>query len=147
MNVLEALKLNPYLAALSDDDLNQIADAMPVFRRADQHVFIRENERDDTLYLVVEGRVAVRRGEQVLEQLEPGAFFGLIALVEDQPRAADCIAAGEVTVAALPRPDYERLVGSSARIALAFQQTLGAQLARDFRNISDQIHRLLNAPD
>ena len=146
MNVLDALQLNPYLAALPADDLNQIVGAMSVFRRADQHVFIRENERDNTIYLVVEGRVAVRRGERTLESLESGAFFGLIALVEDQPRAADCSAAGQVTVAALPRMEYERLVSSSARIALAFQQTLGAQLARDFRNISDQIHQLLNVP-
>ncbi len=147
MTVTEALKLNHYLTALSDEELNTVAEAMHVFERDDGHVFIREGERDDTIYLVVEGEVVVRRGEQTLERLEMGAFFGLIALVDDAPRAADCVANGAATVATLSRSDYDRLVGDSGRIALAFQQTLGAQLARDFRNVSAQIHDLLNAPD
>ena len=96
MTVIDTLKLNPYLAALSAEELNTVAEAMHVFERGDGHVFIREGERDDTIYLVVEGEIVVRRGEQTLERLETGAFFGLIALVDAAPRAADCIADGVV---------------------------------------------------
>jgi flavin-dependent dehydrogenase len=147
MTVTEALRLSPSLAALGDDELASIAGAMHAVERGAGHVFVREGERDDTIHLVVAGEVAVRRGGRTLEPLGPGALFGLIALVDDAPRAADCVATTAATVAMLSRADYERLVGANERIALAFQQTIAAQLARDFRNVSAQIHRLLNATD
>jgi hypothetical protein len=97
---------------------------------------------------LVEGSVLVTQvienREELLETLDAGSFFGLLALIDNEPRKATCRAQGEVIVASLKKDSYQELVSSSAQTALAFQRALGQQVARDFRNITQKIHELLN---
>ena len=150
MDLLEALQQNPHLQALSDNDRRHLADRMRVADYEDGHTFIREGETGDTIFLILDGDVQITRKfagqQQEIERLQPGAFFGLLALVDTEPRGASCIAVGPVTAAALSRAEHDALQASSPEIALAFQRALGAQLAADFRNIASHLRELLNTP-
>jgi CRP-like cAMP-binding protein/2-polyprenyl-6-methoxyphenol hydroxylase-like FAD-dependent oxidoreductase len=147
MSLFDVLQRNPHFENLSNDELNQLASVMLLSKHADGHVFIREGEVGDTIFLVIEGTIAVTLlvadREQIIQTLNAGDFFGLLALIDDAPRKATCRAQGDVVVASLNRSSYEELVGDSARTALAFQRALGHQVASDFRNVTQQIHDLL----
>lgn len=49
---------------------------------------VREGERGRTMYVVVQGEVAVFRGDQEVTRLGPGEHFGELALADDSARAA-----------------------------------------------------------
>jgi flavin-dependent dehydrogenase/CRP-like cAMP-binding protein len=148
MTLLDALRQNIYFNALSAANMDTLANAMTVATYADGDVFIREGATGNTAYLVVEGAVSVTRtvgGEaHEVERLEAGTFVGLMALIDDEPRAASCVAIGRTVIATLSRDNYAELSSSSTSISLAFQQAIGTQLARDFRNIAAKVHELLN---
>ena len=75
---------------------------------------VRKGERDTEMYMVVSGRVRVsdRRAdgtEKVLAQLEPGAVFGEMALVSQEPRSASVVAEIPAEVLRLDLEAFERI--------------------------------------
>ena len=150
MELRDLLQQGEFLAGLDAMVLEDLAEAMHVRQVKDGHVFIQEGTPGDTFFFVVEGEVAVTSlvgGEpRELDRLVAREFFGLIALVDDSPRAATCTAAGPVTVASIAREKFDRLVDVHPTLGLAWARLLGKQLARDYRNIAQRVRDLLNAP-
>jgi CRP-like cAMP-binding protein len=134
-------------SALEAADLSALADALRVESHSAGHVFMREGDRADTVFLVISGDVSVGRerdgGWEDLNRLKAGDLFGLVALVDAGPRSATCRAATNATVGSMPRNVFSLLFNAHAPIALAFQQALCAQLARDFRGLDRQIQQAL----
>lgn len=149
MSLFDVLNQNPHFENLTNDELNQLTSLMTLTKHSDGHTFFEEGDVGDRIYFVVEGTVAVslrvEDREQIVEILNEGDFFGLLALIDDAPRTATCRAQGEVVVASLDGASYQQLINDSANTALAFQRALGQQVASDFRNINKQIHELLYA--
>jgi flavin-dependent dehydrogenase/CRP-like cAMP-binding protein len=140
----EALKQNPYIGQLSDENLDRVGALMTLTTYTNGEVLIAEDDIDDTVHLLLEGTVSITRQGDVVGDLQPGAFFGLLALIDPAPRAATVTATSDVVSATLSRHNYHQLVNQAPEIALAFQQTIGAQLAQDFRNVIRQVDELLN---
>lgn len=142
-DLLVTLRKIPELAALTPADLDALAAALAVEEYPDGHTFIRQGERGTTIYLVLSGEVVVtddrgnRRAE--INRLGPGALFGLLALIDDEPRSASCSAAGPVRAASLPLASFALLFNAHAPIAYAIQAALAGQLTRDFRQLAERI--------
>lgn len=72
--------------------------------------FIRAGDPGDALYLIADGRVEVRRPDgHLLALLSKGHFAGEMALLNREPRVADCVAASKVRAWRLAREDFEPL--------------------------------------
>ena len=73
------------------------------FREGDR--IIRVGVPGDTLYVLVEGSVSIRIGEEEIalaEHAQLGSFFGEIAIVDNGPRSASVIAEADSTLLRLP---------------------------------------------
>jgi uncharacterized protein len=75
---------------------------------------VRKGERGTEMYMVVRGRVRVSDRladgtEKVLAQLEPGAVFGEMALVSQEPRSASVMAETAAEVLRLDLEAFERI--------------------------------------
>jgi CRP/FNR family transcriptional regulator len=141
MSLEMLLRRSPLFAALDDDELARLAGAFRVGEHRAGHVFIREGEAGDDVYLVMAGEVVVLRRGTEINRLRPGALFGLMALVDRGPRAATCRADDVCRVAHLPRERAEQLLHDSAKAALAFQRAVAKQLANDFRALNAVIRK------
>lgn len=147
MTISEFLVANPLFDSFSRPEIEVLEKAMATASYPDGHVFIKEGQRGDACYLVLEGEVQITRAsknERSPEQvrlLGPGELFGLIALIDHGKRAATCKAVGEVTAASLPPAAFDLLFQSDAPIAHHFQFVIARQLARDLRAYN---HALLN---
>lgn len=139
----------PDLANFAEEELSLLARAMSVGDFPDGHQFITEGERGDTSYLLLQGDVHVtrrsegQRGAEFVERLHAGAMFGLLALIDNGPRAATCKAHGPVTVAALPRNVFNLLTNANASIGQHFQFLIARQLARDTRIFNQAIQEVM----
>lgn len=154
MNKLgDFLKSVPDLATLSADDLETLEESLVVEKHADGHVFTKEGERGDTMYLVLEGEVQVSRanpgpgGFSVLRTLKKGDVFGILSLLDDRPRGATCVAVGKVTVASLTRSVYDLLNMTDGPLAAHFRRLVVRQLVHDARALNDLLVRTLEGED
>jgi CRP/FNR family transcriptional regulator, cyclic AMP receptor protein len=142
----DVLRSIPSLAVLESSDLEALESALDVREYSDGHTFIREGERGQTIYVIIEGTVDVVREEysvEVLNELGRGDLFGLLALVDGEPRSATCRARGPCTVGAWTSTVTRLLFNQHAAIAFAFQIALAAQLTRDFRQLDKRVRERL----
>lgn len=142
MNITEFLVSNPLFNSFSQPELNTLAQALMVDRYPDGHVFMKEGQRGDALFLILDGRVSatrLNRHDRTIEHLHTmmqGELFGLIALIDHGKRTATCTAVGEVIAASLPVSAFELLYDSNVPIAHHFQYLVARQLAHDLRTLN-----------
>ena len=147
MDITEFLISSPLFKSFSQSELDALAQALMVERYPDGHVFMKEGQRGDAMYLILDGKVSVtrlNRHDRTVEHIhtmEKGELFGLIALIDHGKRTATCTAVGEVTAAALLVSAFELLYDSDAPIAHHFQYLVARQLAHDLRALN---HALLD---
>jgi voltage-gated potassium channel len=124
----EELRKIPIFAELGPSSLERIATAATEIEVAPGQVLIQPHEPGSGMYVVEEGTVAVELRGQTIE-LGPGEFFGeLSLLVPEATRSGRVRAATRARCLAISRADFEELVGSEPRLALAMLRVLARRL-------------------
>jgi hypothetical protein len=81
-------------------------------------VIVRQGERTDRFYVIVDGEVEVRReghGQDVIVTRHgPGQLFGEVGALTGAPQSATFVAATRATVLAFPRSAFKNVVTQSA---------------------------------
>ena len=93
-------------------------------------VVFDEGEEGQAFYIILAGKVLIctqQQQAQPIATLEPGSFFGELALLDDAPRSAQARAAEDCTLAVFFRGDFLGLMNSHALIA----SKIALQLARN----------------
>jgi uncharacterized protein YhbP (UPF0306 family) len=92
-------------------------------------IIVRQGAPADKIFIIVKGEVVVEReeadGSKVeLETLKDGQFFGEVAIMRDTPREATARAQTDVTLLALQRDTFQRLVAGSLGAAPDFDRVI-----------------------
>jgi CRP-like cAMP-binding protein len=88
---------------------------------------VREGQVGVLMYVVLKGRVAIRVGGKLVENLGPGGVFGEMALVDRTPRLASAVAESNVKVLAINRAAFLNLVKHSRRFAASLLAAVSAR--------------------
>ena len=96
-------------------------------------IIIKEGERDDCLYILISGRVNVYKSyrtkkEKRLRTLEPPAYFGEIALIDDLVRSASVVAMRDTRTLCLDKLNLDREIEKNPIIAKCLLQMLNRRL-------------------
>jgi ATP-binding cassette subfamily B protein len=134
---LEANRLRrvPLFADLPAETLALLASRLQLERYAPGETIIRQGDIGDRLYLIDRGRVEVvvaggPAGEQQLNTLHEGDYFGEIALLMDTPRTATVRALGPVQLLALSKADFLALLARQPEIAARLAPVVQSRLAQ-----------------
>ena len=101
--------------------------SLPAFERFAKtyepgEVIIAEYEPGDSFYLIQSGRVqlvkCVNGSKKNLDVLKPGEFFGEMAILDNSPRSATCMAAGRVKCLEFNKENFELLITGNPQMAL-----------------------------
>jgi signal transduction histidine kinase len=112
----EMLQNNKLFAGLDSDFLREISVRMQMQRFANGDVIFREGNPGDCLYLVCQGAVRISKAmtgsqSETLSYVQPGSFFGEMALIDGQPRSAQATAAADDTsLARLDNAMFEHIL-------------------------------------
>jgi len=105
------------LRSLSTYDIYQIADALEIAKYEPGECVVRQGETGETFFIIEEGRcVATKRestddeAKEVME-LGVGEYFGELALLRDEPRAATVTTITKTKVLGLNRKTFKDLLG------------------------------------
>jgi len=144
MNDIAILKKVPLFEGLNTPQLEKVA-AITTERRceAGQRVF-KEGEVGDEFYVIIDGRVRISKhvpgiGEEALAILEPGSYFGEMALVDDTPRSAEAVAHTACTLRVIKREELDSLMFTDKDIAYTLLWTFVRTLAVRLRETNDKI--------
>jgi CRP/FNR family transcriptional regulator, cyclic AMP receptor protein len=111
--------------------------------RREEYIF-RQNESGDRFFLIDEGRVRISRdlagmGEEALAILEPGSYFGEMALIDEAPRSADAKAHEDCTLYSIRREDLSELMFLNKDLAHDLLWTFIRTLSQRLRETTDKI--------
>lgn len=105
------------LSTVEKYELSQIADALKTGIYAPSDYIIKEGEVGDVFYIVVDGEAVATKtlepGKPPVEVMSysVGEYFGELALLKGEPRAANVIAKSKLKVVSLDRHSFKRLLG------------------------------------
>ncbi len=100
---------------------------------------IIEGEFDKSFYLLISGKVSVRRADVEVDVLRPGATFGELGFIVNQARTATIVAQDKVTVLKIRSSLIER---TSVNCQLRYQKAFLKNLAERFCSTMNFIARL-----
>mgnify|MGYP001988246575 CR=1 FL=1 len=107
----------PLLDPLSEGEKLQLADALKSKRYEKGTLVIKEGTlKGDEMFIIEEGTVVCTKNQGGMEvnvspELGSGKFFGELALLNDQPRAASVKALSAVSALAIDRATFKRVLG------------------------------------
>jgi len=89
---------------------------------------VSEGDMGVGFYLILEGKVSVRKGTKALASLSKGQFFGEMSLIDEERRSADVVAAEPTKCFILTPWVFRPLVKKNPEIALAILRELAKRL-------------------
>jgi CRP/FNR family cyclic AMP-dependent transcriptional regulator len=139
----------PMFSGLQRDELLKFAELTRERTYPKGSVILFQGDPGDSLYVLRQGRAKVvligeDGREVILGVLEPGAHFGELALIDDQPRSAHVIAMEDSQLLILRREDFRRRVESNPSVAWALLTELSRRLRRADQKIGGLV--LLDVP-
>ena len=138
------LKKVPLFEGLTQSQLGKVAAIAQERKYAAGQPIFKEGDRGNEFYVIIEGRVRISKnvpgiGEEALAILEPGAYFGEMALIDDTPRSADALAHVPVTLRSIKRDQLDELMFTDKEIAYVLLWTFVRTLSERLRETNDKI--------
>lgn len=128
------------LSGLNDHQLQMFISYMEILTLEPLAVAVREGDRGDAMFLILEGELRVRvmrQGkESILSTLKAGDFFGEISLLDEGPRSADVVANDRSTLLKISTTSFAKLRREAPALAEPFLHSLGQILVGRMRTLN-----------
>lgn len=132
------LKGVPLFSRFSDKELGAILKTAKERDFEPGAQIVREGEQSNIgFYLILDGQVEVRRGEQTLSKLGSGQFFGEMSVLDGEPRSADVIPTTRTKCLLLTNWDIKALVKTYPDIAMKIIAELSRRLRQTNMALSE----------
>ncbi len=129
---VDALAKAPLFAALSRQELGELAKATEDLEVEEGKTLTREGDLGREFFVIVDGDVSVTQDGNEIRRLGPGDFFGEIALIYDTARrTATVTAASPLRFFVLTRQSFRSLLEHQPEIEEKVMAALEERLAAD----------------
>jgi CRP/FNR family cyclic AMP-dependent transcriptional regulator len=139
-----SLRACPLFQTLSSEQLARVAALAERRELPGGTVLFTEGTSGDEMYVVISGRVRISKrlpgvGEEALAILEPGSYFGEMALIDGSRRSADALAHTSCALAVLKREELEQLMFVDKDLAYLLLWTFVRTLSERLREMNEKI--------
>lgn len=128
---LAALGSVDLFRALPEETRRDLAEELVYTPFAAGEAITREGERDDGLYMLVEGEAIVRIGagpeRRDVARLGAGQFFGEMSLMTGEARTASVVAATDLVCYRVDKPAFERILRETPSVADQIAEVLASR--------------------
>ncbi|MBI2069122.1 MAG: cyclic nucleotide-binding domain-containing protein [Elusimicrobia bacterium] len=140
----EALEKIPIFRSLTSNQLTRVLTMLYHRNYQEGEVIFKEGDIGRALFIIGSGKVGLYRKdkkghEQELAVLEPGDFFGEMALLEEMPRSARAVAVEPSSLFFLYKSSLDGFIVQRPDIGASILSALAKLLSARLRNISSQI--------
>lgn len=149
MEIILALKSTPLFRNVPGEGLKRLSDFIQEkTARAGDRIF-GEEDLGDEMYLVRTGRIRISQdlptGPALIEKVEPGGYFGEMAIIDDLPRTASAMAEVDTSLLVLHKNDFRAAVQDYPDIAFEIFREFTRRLRRAdrrYRELVEEARRL-----
>jgi len=143
------LVANPLFRQLSTEAAQKMSSMMTKASYKTGDTIFLEREPGDALYLIESGKVRIwvhdgEKNEITLTNLEPGAFFGEMSVLDGGNRSANASAVTDTTVLCLRREKFQQFLLEHPQSALEVIRGLGGRLRQTNVLVSQRATRNAN---
>lgn len=137
------LKGVPILNGLDEKNLASLAKNTHLLSFSDNEIICDEDEKGDSLFIIVEGNVEIAKKKREKEMLHLATLkerniFGEISMLSGFPRSAAAIARGNVKLLELTASDFRSLVIIDNWTAFKFLYEIARLLCGRLRRLDEQ---------
>jgi CRP-like cAMP-binding protein len=125
----DELRAIPLFSGLSDAGLERLAAASAEIECEPGQVLALPGDPGSGMYVVLDGKVSVEVRGGFHAELDPGTFFGEVALLVPSGRVARVRAATHARCLSVPRADVLALIESEPSLAIAMLRELARRLS------------------
>ncbi|MBN1532857.1 MAG: diguanylate cyclase [Spirochaetes bacterium] len=141
--LINFLKTVRMLSGLKMSELHQFAQKLEPVRYEEGAAVFREKEQGDELFIIKAGAISVRirvqdGTEKEISLLKAGEFFGEMAIFDNAPRSATCIAHEECEILRLHKDDFFNLMKLAPHPAISIMKGM-LNKTTDRLNASGQV--------
>jgi serine/threonine-protein kinase len=133
-NVIDYVHSVPFFENFTREQVKQIMDASNIIKVAKGKIVVTEGEIDDSFFIILSGRAAVRKNNENIAVIKRGECFGEMSYLSGQSRAATVLAD---TDCVLMKISATLLDKSSDSIQLRFLKNFALTL---LQRLSKDIH-------
>jgi PPM family protein phosphatase len=127
---VKALRNVPIFYNLNEEAMKSLLEISSEVTFDPGKMIVKEGSRDDTLHVILEGRVEVRKSGKTIADLGVGQFFGEMAFLDDLPseRSADVVALQRTRCLSIPGWSWYSFLRKNPDVAIEVIRTLGHRL-------------------
>jgi CRP-like cAMP-binding protein len=107
---VDHLRSVPLFASCTRKELDLIAKSGDEITMTAGTMLVDQGQTGHEAFVVVDGKVAVKRNGRKVATLGPGDVFGELALLDNAPRNATVVADTDMQVLVLTRPEFNGLL-------------------------------------
>lgn len=126
----QLLQTVPLFARCTPRELRSVARFVETAELPAGTDLVREGEAGDALFVILEGVAIVKTGDRELARVGEGDYFGELALLDGEPRAADVVAETDVKIAVLGIRMFRTLVRELPDLAEQLLAGLAGELRK-----------------
>ncbi|ADI64038.1 cyclic nucleotide-binding domain-containing protein [Trichormus azollae] len=126
----------PIFNELRDDFVVRLASVMNELSYPTNHSIFKQGEEGRSLYIIVSGRVEVHIGDTKLAEVDPGKYFGEMAVFDTQPRSASVTTLEPCDCLELTQEQLYDAIEETPEIAVNIIRELSRIIRRLNENIS-----------
>jgi CRP-like cAMP-binding protein len=127
-DIPSALKAVPFFSGLDMRQLKTIAESGKEMTYKSGDTIVEEGTMGVGFYMVIDGKVEVRKGAKTLAKLSKGQFFGEMSLIDEEPRSADVVAVQPTKCFTLSTWVFSALIKQHPELALPMIKELAKRL-------------------
>lgn len=136
---IEIIKKMPIFKYLSYNELTQVLNNTTVLVVEKDQSIVKEGEPGNDLFIVLEGKVRVHKGEVDIVSLVSGAHFGEMALIDKAPRSADVTAQSQGQLLVISRDNFFKIIKSEPRMANKLLWSFLQELSTRLRTTNEEL--------
>jgi len=145
----ELLSHVPLFALMDEHELSALAERLDEVEHPVGTMLFHAGDPGDAAYIVLEGEVEIffknATGDRiVLEDVEPGGFFGEISLLDSGPRLASAVAKTALRVLEIDHGDLEQFLLVRPEAGLDLLAAMGRRLRESSRLLRGSASRNVN---
>lgn len=114
----EVLARMPLFRPLTHHEILRLLQVTETKRYQDGDAVIKQGEKGDELFIVLDGKVDVTAGDQKLATLTRGEHFGEMALIRSQPRSATVKSDGVSELMVVRRQEFFEILRTEHQLAV-----------------------------
>jgi CRP/FNR family transcriptional regulator, cyclic AMP receptor protein len=126
---VELIRKVPLFSRLNKKGLEDVAHIADELDLPAGKMMAEEGDRGREFFVLLEGEADVTKGDQSINTMKPGDFFGEIALVTQMPRTASVTATTPVRVLVITERDFGALLKRAPEVSRQVAEALAERLA------------------